>query len=741
MSNDLLQSNGLIDIEGEPTSQKLQRFKAICSANEDGIMQFDKFALAEDHLIILCQREVNTVFAINLVSTAKFPTKIQYDELRKLIDEGEILLADNTFDDKTFISEDDLNDSLSKRMNERYQAILSLIVDLDNSLKSGYGDGEFAQAAKEAKKGVRYIYDTFYSYLRHGCRKIGLIMPQGKNANYVAPVRQLRVKQGRVSSSHEGKVLNEYDFKAFLWAEKKYRSTTGLSIEKAFALTQGEHYLASRELLSAHEQKRTGKKFGIKLKEAWEIPTENQFYYWLKKRHEGKLPRRDKAKKNATEFSSDISGRIGNAAYWVTGPGEEFQLDETPFDEEAVSAFDPTRQKKIGKPTIYFVKDRWSRCIVGVYITTQNPSYDTVKEALFNCSREKGSFFQELGLPFDSDLFSMNGNPLVLRVDRAEFHNRISEGPVTCSVPITIKFTRTGRGDDKGMIEKMFDTWSQFFQGLSPAHQTKSRRDIATQIARRNACLTISELYEVAVVYIIHYNHHHEIKNFPAPLQMKQDGIPPIPARLWEWGIKYRPGYLQAIPSESLYLELLETANVTVYQDHVLLVSRGLKYNCEWTLKQGIQDYQKGGKQKRFKARIHRGCVDFIYLVTERGLQVAQLHADHIGFIGRSHEEVKIQRLIEAKGIKSREKTALESKLSAMYFLQEKVRVAITEKLPAPVQDIQAIRENRAFETMFERNKQINRLYMATRDNFYSDELITENNYEEDSETDDEFTS
>jgi hypothetical protein len=259
-------------------------------------------------------------------------------------------------------------------------------------------------------------------------------------------------------------------------------------------------------------------------------------------------------------------------------------LDETPFDEEAVSAFDPTRTSKIGKPTFYFVKDSWSKCITGVHITTQNPSYDTVKEALFNCARDKAGFFEELGLPFDGSHWPIKGIPLTLYVDRAEFHNRISEGPITSNVPVTIKFTRSGRGDDKGTIEKMFDTWSEFFKGLSPAHQTKSRRDIAKQIARKHACLTIAELYEIAVVYIIHYNNHQEIKDFPAPLQMKQDGIPPIPSAVWSWGQKYRPGYLQSIPDNQLYLELLETADVTVYQDHVLLVGKGIKYTCDWVI-------------------------------------------------------------------------------------------------------------------------------------------------------------
>ena len=164
MSNESIENTVFNDVNDNPASQHLKRFMAICANSEDGIMQFAKFALDEDHLIVLCEPEVGTVFALNLVTTARFPVKIDYDELRRLIDEGNILLAEYTFDKKTFLQEDELNDSLLKRMNERHKAISPLILDLDNSLKNGYDSGTFAQAAKDAKRGVRYIYDTCLLY-------------------------------------------------------------------------------------------------------------------------------------------------------------------------------------------------------------------------------------------------------------------------------------------------------------------------------------------------------------------------------------------------------------------------------------------------------------------------------------------------------------------------------------------------------------------------------------------------
>ncbi|WP_375276884.1 hypothetical protein [Alteromonas australica] len=725
--------------EEYPESSKLKRFKAICSDNENGEMSFSNVTLTEDHLIILCECEANRVFVINLVSTAKFPIRLAYYELLKKIDEGEVLLVDHEFDPKTFKQDDDLPASVIKRKDERYDAILPLIEDLDSSLANGYGQGAFKDAADRAGRKVQFIYNTFYSYLRHGCRKSGLVMPQGKDANHTPKKRDIRVKQGRVSKDVQGKVLEEDDYKAFNWAKREY-SKGGMTIEKVVSLMYAKFYFETRSLLSEPEQKRLGKKFNIKLKPAHLRPTEHQFHYWLNKQHNGVLPRRDKKQNDALEYQSDIAGRKGNGNTWVIGPGQTYQLDETPFDEELVSTFDPHRRLKIGKATLYFVKDVFSRCVVGLYITTQPPSYDTVKEAVFNSFREKSGLLKELQLPFDPVHFPQSGVPTGLFVDRAEFHNKLSEGPITSDVPITVKFTRTGRGDDKGMIEKMFDTYSMFFKGLSPAHQTKKRRDIQKQIARKNACLTIDELYEIAVVYIIFYNNFHEIEDYPACREMKVDGVPPIPAKIWDWGMKYRPGYLQDVPEHQLYLDLLEVKDVTVYQDHVYLLGTKLKYTCEWTLKMGYQDWQKGSKQKTFKARVHRGCVDFIYLVTEEGLQVAILHNDHQAFIGCSFEEVKIQLEVERRSENSRKQEALERKLETMYVLKERVRTAIAEKLPAHMQDTHELRNNRTFDSMFAHQLQVNRLYHATKDSFYSEQqTITNNENDEESDTYDDF--
>jgi hypothetical protein len=694
-------------------SDELKRFQALCSNNESGVMQVGEHTLEEDYLIILVEPEVNAVFAINLETTAKFPIRLNYDELREQINEGAIELTKYEFDPKITASQGELTEKQQARVNERYKAIQPLILDLEDTLVSGYGSNVFTNAATAVNRGTPYIYNTFYSFLRNGCRKSGLIMPQGKDANYFPEARKVKKKLGRATAKKQGIVLRDVDFKIFQKYKKRYAETAGLSINQTVNDMWEEEYSYGKTLLSVAESRRTGTKYKIDLWPADQRPTYNQFYHWLMKEYDGVLPRRDRKKYNRTEWAASMAGRSGNHGLWVTGPGEVYQVDETPFDEEAVSIFDESRQTKIGKPTFYFMKDMFSKAIVSCYITTQSPSYDTLKEVLFNAGRDKQSWLNELGIPIDGDVWKMKGMPLTVLADRAELHNKLSEGPITADVPITVKFTRAGRGDDKGDVEKAFDLWSQFFKGLSPAHQTKSRREIAKQLARKNACLTIPELYEIAMVYIIHYNNTNELTDYPLTKQMKLDGVEPIPAQLWDWGMKYRPGYIQDIPENQLYLDLLELGDVTVYQDHVYLKKHKLKYVCQWTLEKGHQDTRRGQKLKTFKCRMHRGCVDFIFLDTEEGLQIATLHNSHNSYIGLGFDEVKLERDFEKMKEDERKEKALTSKINATYFLKDKLRKAISQRMPAPMQDIQKIRENRKFEEMFERNVQANRLYIA----------------------------
>jgi len=689
--------------------------------------------IEEDYLVIMVDEPLNQVFMINLDSTARFPILIPYSELIECINTGIVEVLELGLDPKVTMPHELLSEKGQEKVEKRFKHILPLTLDLESVLRNGYGQNIFEDtrihASKVAgtNKSKQYIYDTFYSWLRHGCRKQGLCMPQGKDANHKPKERELLIKQGRPyekGKKPRGLLLTDYDYKVFNIGKRLYAKKNGPSIRKTINKLWRKYYVKSKTRSSHSEFLETGEKTHIELVEPHERPSYFQFYGWLLKQYKGVLPKRDRSRKNATEYAANLKGRSGNSFAHIIAPGELYQLDETPFDEELVSVYDYTRRIKLGKATLYFVRDTFSRGIAGVYITTQNPSYATVKEAIFNACRDKADFYREIGCPLDPAKWPMCGAPLAVLVDKAEFHNKISEGPIE-DLPITIKFTRSGRGDDKPLAETIFNVFSNFFKGLSEAHQTKSQRDIALQLARKKAMLTIPELYQIALVFIEHYNSTHVINDYPSTKSMKEDKVPSRPNDLWHWGIRYRPGYLLDISEDELYIKLLEKGEVSINKTHILLKEKGLHYNCEWIFDEGHQDRRSSGnKVKTYSCRYFRGLVDTILICTEDGLKIATLDNLHNRFSGLSFEEVKQRKKAEDSEDEDLLEIELNSLVSIEAFTEERLKIARQQKVTGTIPTIQTIKDNRKFEALADRFYQANRFVQTVHNEYKTPSLF-----------------
>jgi len=674
--------------------------------------------IVEDYLIVYLDLTINVIFAINLNSTAKMPIQFGYKELLIKIDRQDIFLFEVDWPQSVLCSLDDLPESKQKKAIERYNVIKPLLDNFDAVLRNDYGQECFKEIIKNSGKSKQYIYDCFNGYLRCGQRVGGLSLPIGKNANHVPKKRVQRVKAGRPNKGiAKGKVLNDNDIKNFEKGKRLYAKRNGPSISKTYQDIVRKHYFAERVLNNHYTKEKTGQRFKVKLLPPEQRPTYDQFYYWLCKQYGGNLPLRDKSRQNAIENKKDNAGRTGDARQNIIAPGQVFEIDETPFPEELVSVFDPTRSTKIGKATLYFIIDVFSKLIVGLFITTENPSYNTVRQAIFNSARDKQKWFDELGVDFDVNYWPQSGIASTYLVDKAEFHNKISEGPI-CDLPVSIKFTRSGRGDDKPNIEQLFHVYQKYFEGVSPAHQTKSQQDIASQLARKHACLTVNELYRITLVYIFFHNNKRVLKSDAREREMIRDKVLPIPASIWKWGTFNRPGYLLNIPDEELYIKLLHKGAVTVHRKGLYLQDKGLWYNCEWTLESGLQERKLPNQRSLTLAcRYNPEMVDIVLIMTNEGLKAATLDYKHSCFEGLSFEQVKHQKdKAYTENQLSLEKE-LEYRLGVQLFIEKQVDNAKAEKISGPVPSLSKIKDNRRFESLVNRTKDLHN-YVSSLENY-----------------------
>jgi len=698
-------------------SDKLNHFSVLSPSNVDEPIRLNGRAITENYLVVYLDSNSDLAVIINQESKTIAPLHISYDELVLHIENYHLIVVKPQWHPKTLISEEQLTAKQKIKVERRYNAILPLVSDIDAVLRNSVGDRVFASAAEAAGVTRQFVYDTFYSYLRHGCRKIGLIMPQGKDSAEKDRSASNYVKKGRVAVNFQGMELLPKDEKIIQQYIKKYATTPALTIIDAFREMLKDKYHKCRRAATPQEQRETGSRFVVELKERHERPTYDQFYYRLNNVYNGNIAKRDRGKQNPMEAAANNDGREGNSNINASGPGEIYYLDETPFPEELVSIFDPERKTKIGKATVYFVVDNFSDAISGLYITTESPSFATVKEAIFNACRDKQKWVDELGLDIDASGWKPKGVPQIIYVDNDVFKGEVSEGPITSGVPITVKFGRVGRGDDKKMGEQHFELAMKLFRGKSKGHETDSKLDKARQVARKNACLTINELYDILIRYIIVRNNKVQNKQFPLTFEMARDGVKKIPQHVWDWGEENRPGYTMYVPESQLYLDLLETGTVTCHKTHLFLQDHGLKYTCNWTKEEGYQDRKKGRKLHQFKCRYHRGFAGCILIVTpDNRLVPAYLEQDDAIYAQCSFREIKEHKSSDPDGDQELYESELSAYLTLMDHLEDTVKKAEKERRPSSTGTIQQIRKNRRFEALLDQQRQIVNFLNAVQD-------------------------
>ncbi|MFG0456715.1 integrase catalytic domain-containing protein [Shewanella mangrovisoli] len=707
----------------EPLKLAINRVLGLSEALQAALLEDDRSYYVgdqkfdEDYLVVhITQFDI---FLINIDKTPRFPQRFSYSLIFDAIQRSEIEVLEMQWEPQVYLPLEGLAEKKRLKALSRFDIIAPLVRDLNDTLCNSYGDELFQKIITATGRSKQYVYDTFNAYLYYGQRIAALALPIGRCINHIPKaVRRIWVKQGRPNEkAARGKKLNEYDYESFLKAKRLYSRRNGPTLTAAFKQMTRKYYFATRTRNDTRLARQTGRTYKVTLLPPTERPSYNQFYYWMQKQYDGKLPKRDKSQKNPTEFRKDLAGRTGDADINIISFGQVFEIDETPFDTELVSVFDKSRSTRIGKATLYFVIDKFTKYIVGLYITTESPSYKTVRQALFNACRDKTQFLEELGLNPQAFKWSFSGVPLILLVDNAEFRNRISEGALT-DLQTIVKFARAGRGDDKPNIEQLFNVFREYFQGQSSL-QSKSLADIAKQLARRHASLTIRELYIIAAVYANYHNNARLIPNYQMERAMIQDNVKPIPAELCKWCSMYRPGFTVHYSDAELYLKLLEKGEVSIHQQGIHFLGTGLWYNCEWTLEQGFQDQRTSrNKVPSFPCRYNANFVDFIFIDTDAGLKVATLDHKFRAFSGLSFHEVKAQLQQQSHEADEWSDVQLESQLGVYQLMEDIFQHAQNEKAVSAIPDLAKINDNRQFESLLNRFSDVNRLIQSSAQYF-----------------------
>lgn len=444
------------------------------------------------------------------------------------------------------------------------------------------------------------------------------------------------------------------------------------------------------------------------IRPAGERPTFRQFEHFLYTRYS--LEQRLRSRKGDDDFEREDRAKLGTVLADCLGVGHYYEADATIADVYLVAS-DEVRQI-IGKATIYLIRDRKSRLIVGFYIGLENASWMCAMQAILSIAQDKAELCKRYGIEYHAEDWPAHQVfPKAFLADRGELYNKTST-QISDDLAITVANVRAKRPDWKAISESGFKLQRAVLEdgtpGFDPPENAKKRQG---KHYEKDASLTLKQFTTTILNFIISYNRS-PMRNYPLSLKELADGVVPSPINLWNHNIVERAGLLTRYDEESVRLALLPRAEATVTEEGILL--NGCLYTCPEAITGG---WFIRARRKRFKvlASYDRRLVDAIYVRADgrspvhpctltqksdkyRGFSVAETAALHklekallaSGEQDRIQERADMHRKNDAISDAARKKLKQAGKLPARTTRRADIKHARRDELRAERQETAA---------------------------------------------------
>lgn len=478
---------------------------------------------------------------------------------------------------------------------------------------------------------VTLLYKHLARYWKGGMTPNALL-PFFENRGKVDnPYDGTKQRRGRKKvDGAEGKVLTAEDIQHFTDAVLTwYMGPEKLSLEKVYRNMQDHYYVTKDE---------NGVPISLNPDQ---VPSRSQFYYWHQKNKD--ILAESKARNGSRNYPLRSRASIEKTETFLSGPCASSQIDATIADIFLVSQ--SNREKIVGRPTMYFLMDSFTRIVMGMHITLESPSWESASMCILNSMEDKVEFCAKYGVQISRDDWPCHHIPNVLVGDRGEMES-VAADLLVNRLNIRIENMPPYRGDLKGIIEQHFHLIDVDMAHL-PGKMGKDYGERCTEDYRLNARLTLNEFISIIIHYVLLYNNFHYMEGYGKTMQMRQMGVKPIPRELWNFGMKYLSGVQRTLSRTAVRYAILPTDKASI-TDHGILF-RGLYYGCEQGFREHWFDSVRVGGREAITISFDPRDASFIYFKPSHNTEPVECHLlDSNKIIGQfSTEELNQMRKAE----------------------------------------------------------------------------------------------
>jgi hypothetical protein len=497
----------------------------------------------------------------------KFPIVLIHNELVTEINEGRVRLLDIEPDLRLISPDIGYLNKYKEDRDANWNVISDIVIQEPHIYLSSFRGKLVKKTIEETGRSKKEIYRLLKRYWFYGKTKNGLLK------NYFdcgAPgkLRTYTKKPGPKSADEHGVIVSDRDKKIFEKAVQKFH------VDQKMDITSTHRHMCEEYFHSGFYRKNG---VMVPIVEPEKAPTLRQFSYWYNNEYSFAEKYSKRHGKRKTEMN--IRPLQGDSTARALAVGYLFEIDSTPADVILVAE---DRQTNLGTPTLYIVKDVFSRAVVGFHASLSPPSTIEQMVALENAATNKVEFCKQYNIEIEESDWPCSYLPQFLVGDRGELKSKWTENLVNLKVDVAN--APSYRGDLKPFVEQHFNLTNNKIRellskaGAKPA-KLKERGDFDPA---RNAALTIFEFTQFMILQIIAFNKSSLNKEFFVTREMFDEKVELTPLGVWNWGLG--KNLLHEEHRDSLRYNLLPKGNGTVTR-------WGIKF-IDWyyTSKVGIDD-------------------------------------------------------------------------------------------------------------------------------------------------------
>ena len=545
---------------------------------------------------------------IEIFGHTSLPKFREADNILALLALGDVIALSDDPHMKLFI-ENSITEK-ERSIRERAWEIVQVVAGAENQPQVFYPSHR-AELIRKASGLFGVSEKTIRSYLRRfwqrGQHKNALVPDyragaMNRSSNLIGKKRGRPRKYADIVGS--GINVDEETRRVFRVALNRFYYGQGLSLVRSYELMRREYYSDVVRDAEGTQQR--------VLKTA-ETPTLGQFKYYFYKERDWK--REISARQSKKNYLQNHRAIVGDSTSQAYGPGSIFQIDATIADVFLVSRYN--RNWIISRPVVYGVIDTFSHLIAGLYVGLEGPSWMGAMGAIYNTAQNKVEFCKQYEIDIEEEDFPVHHLPESLLCDQGEISSKLAE-PMIKNLNVKVMTTPSYRPELKAIVERFFKTLNGYVKPILPGGIQPDFRERGSHDYRLDATLDLYQFTQIMIRAVLHHNSTWMNSYQRAPL-MIEDGVDPIPLKLWIWGIQNRAGKLRTIPEDLMRLHLMPTVQASITARGIRCF-KGLLYSSENALRERwFEKARNEGKSVKVTVSYDPRNLNYIYIPHEDG--------------------------------------------------------------------------------------------------------------------------